>query len=131
MVRIVIDFLWLSILLSILLGLLASVIPAIGQSGAFVSSMVGALGAGMFYRRRTGIEATSAFAWKAAFVVTVVTLILSAVVVAWLRKSGSLSELDEISGGAYALGIVFVGIITLLVVRFFFRWGTRLGAKNA
>ncbi len=130
MLRVVIDFLWISILLSILLGLLASVVPAIGQSGAFLSSMMGALGAGMLYRRRTGMEATSAYAWKAAFLVTVVSLMLSAVLVAWLSRSGAFPELGEISTTAYILGVAFVGIITVLVVRFFFRWGTRLGAND-
>ena len=130
MIRIVIDFLWISILVSLLLGLLASVIPALGQSGTFIATVAAALGAGLFHGRRTGMEATKAFAWKAALAITVATLVLSTIVVAVLRRSGGLVELGEISTGAYLLGVFVVGLVTLLLSRFFFRWGTKRGATH-
>lgn len=131
MVRIVIDFLWISVLVSILLGLLASVLPALGQSGTFIATIAAALGAGLFHGRRTGVEATGRFAWKAAAAITATTLILSAIVIATLRRSGAFEELDAISPGAYALGVFLVGLVTLILARFFFRWGTRRGAAHA
>lgn len=131
MIRIVIDFLWISILVSLLLGLLASVLPALGQSGTFIATIAAALGAGLFHGRRTGVEATRRFAWKAAAAITVTTLVLVALFIAILRRSGAFEELDAVSPLSYALGVFFVGLVTLLLARFFFRWGTRRGAAHA
>jgi len=130
MIRIVIDFVWISILVSLLLGLLASVVPALGQSGTIVATISAALGAGLFHGRRTGAEATKGFAWKAALAITIATLVLSTIVVTILRRSGGLVELGEISAAAYFLGVFVAGLVTLLVARYFFRWGTKLGATH-
>lgn len=130
MIRIVADFLWIAVLLSVLLGLLASVVPAIGQSGGLVSAVVGAMAAGMFHGRRTGIVAGAGFAWRAAFAITAAMLALSVIVVEWMRRSGGLPELAGISPAGYALALAAVALLTLLVTRVFFRWGTKLGAAE-
>ena len=130
MIRIVFDFLWVSILTSLLLGLIATIIPALGTSGTAVGTLTGAMVSGQLYGRRARAVASKGYAWQVALVVTVVTLALTALVVYALRQSGNLAELGEISWNAYAIGVAFVGLITLFIVRFFFRWGSKTGAKS-
>lgn len=131
MIRAVLDFLWITIILSVLLGLLGSVVPAIGQAGSLIGMMAGAMGAGYFHARRTGAPASKGFSWKVALVATAAMLLFSALMVEWMRGSGGFPELRTISPGGYALGIAMVGVLILLVVRFFFRWGTKQGAPGA
>jgi len=128
MLRVIFDFVWIAILASITMGLLSSVIPAIGQSGTFISTMSGALISGFLHGRRTGVMATNAFSWQVAAVATVVMLAMSAALIEGMRRAGGFADLGEISVGAYALGIGVVGVLTLLVVRVFFRMGTKQGA---
>ncbi len=130
MIRIVFDFVWVSILVAILLGLIATVIPALGTSGTALGTMMGAMVSGQLYGRRMRAEATKGFAWQVAVVITIVTLVLTAIVINLMRRSGGFAELGEVSVTAYAIGVAFVGVITLLIVRFFFRWGSKTGAKS-
>ena len=130
MARIVLDYLWIFVLTTILLGFLGRYVPALGQSGTFVATMIAATGAGVFYRRRAGAVASKALAWRSALSIAVVTLSLVALVVAWLRRSGGLADLGAVSPLAYAIGLLVAGIVVLLVARLFFRWGTKLGGAD-
>jgi len=130
MIRIVFDFLWVSIVVSILLGLLSTLVPALGAGGGVLCTMMGALVAGQLYGRRTGAEATNGFAWRAALGMTMMMLVVTAVLVPLLHRAGAMPELSEIPGATLALGGVAIAIITLLVTRFFFRWGTTTGANS-
>ncbi len=130
MIRIVFDFLWVSILVAILLGLIATIIPALGTSGTAIGTITGAMVSGQLYGRRIRAEATKGFAWRVAVVITLVTLILTTILINVMRQSGGFAEIGQISWTSYAIGVAFVGILTLLIVRYFFRWGSKTGAKS-
>lgn len=128
--RIAFDFLWIFIVTSILLGLLATVIPSLSTTGTAVGTLTGAIMSGQRHGRRSGGEASRSFSWKVALVLTLITLIVTAILVGVVRQSAGFDDLGEISPSSYALGVAVMGALVLFLVRFFFRWGTKMGAKS-
>ena len=122
--RIVIDFLAISVVLTILVAMLGQVLPGVAQLGSLFGAGVAAFAAGHLHGRRTGAEADSGFAWRAALAMAAaMTVVLTgALLVSPARESLATSPMG------YAVGAVVFGLVILLVARLVFRLGTRTGA---
>jgi len=128
--RILFDFLWVFIVTSVVLGLLSTIFPFLGNTGTAIGTITGAMMAGQRHGRLTGSEASRPFSWKVALMIAIATVIVIAIVVAMVRQADGMPELDAIPFSTYALGVVVMGGLILLLVRFFFRWGTKMGANS-
>ena len=131
--RIVIDYIWLTVAISLLLAALAYMFPALGSSSSMITTMIAAMTAGQFYGGRTAQEASSGFAWKVAGILTLVSLVLGAIVLAAFHFAGLplLPEGTDIGAGAWILIIGISSLVVFLITRFFFRMGVKMGAKTA
>lgn len=132
--RIVIDFLWISVVIALILGVISYFYPNLGSSSGAVTTTVAAMTAGQMYGQRTGTEVSKGFAWKAAAWMTVASLALAAVVLGALKAADIPLLPDgsvELSLGTWALITMFISILVLLVTRFTFRWGVKTGVKAA
>lgn len=129
--RIVIDYIWLTIVMSILLAVLAYMFPALGSSSSMITTMIAAMTAGQFHGGRTGQEVSSGFAWKTAGILTLVSLVLGALVLGAFHLAGAplLPEGMDIGAGAWIMIIGISSLVVFLISRFFFRMGVKNGAK--
>lgn len=130
MTRIVLDFFGVTILCAILFAVIAYFFPGLGSPSGAVTTVVAALVAGQLYGRRTGAEVSSGFAWKVAFVLTALSLILAALVLLGLPAMGIAVMPDApISFVQLLFALVFVGGLSLLAIRFTFRMDVKQGSK--
>jgi len=127
--RIIVDFFAVSILCGILFAIIAYFFPDLGSPGGAISTVLGAMLAGQFYGRRTGAEVSSGFAWKVAAILTVLSVVLAAVLLMSLRALGD-PTLMGISVNMFLTAIVFLGVLSLLAIRFSFRIGVKQGVKT-
>jgi len=134
--RIILEYFGLTIVCAILIGVIAYFIPAVSGSTSAVTTVVASMIAGQLYGRRTGQEVSSGFAWKVAGILTLLSLIAGAVAL-WYIISAQIPvtddglTLDGLSPGMMLGIFVFVGLLSLLAIRFSFRMGVKQGAKLA
>jgi len=131
--RIIFDYAWISITITILLGLIAYFFPDFGGSGSAVTTVVSGMVTGQLLGQRTGQEVTSAFAWKVAAILTLVALLIAALIVIGFHFVGVpiLPEGQPIGASGWVLILGISASIILLITRFSFRWGVKMGAKAA
>lgn len=131
--RIIVDYIWISVAITIVFGIIAYFFPDFGSSGGAVTSVITAMVTGQLHGQRTGSEVTSGFAWKTAAILTLVALLMAAVIVGGLQLAGVpvLPEGPPIGAGGWVMIIGFSALLILMVTRFTFRWAVKLGAKAA
>jgi len=126
--RIILDFFGISLLCGAAFAAVAYFFPDVGSPSGAVSTVIGSMIAGQLYGRRTGEEVSSGFAWKVAAILTVVSLILAAAVFWFLKSQGDpdLAAMPlDLTLGMFA----FLGLLSLLAIRFTFRFGVKQGIK--
>ncbi len=133
--RIIIDFFGALLLIAILLAVVSYFFPSFGGSGGAVTTVVAALVAGQFYGRRTGQPVSSGFAWKVAAVLTVLSLALAALILWYVVTAGvpvteDGNALSSLSPQVLLLVFGFLGLISLLGIRFMFSMGVKQGIKS-
>jgi len=131
--RIIFDFVGVTLIIALIFGAISYFFPSVGNSSGAVTSVVAAMTTGQLYGQRTGQEVSSGFAWKVAAILTVVSLIIGAVVIAGFRLAGEPLLPEDINLDAGTIGLVFAiaGLIVFLISRFAFRWGVKTGARGA
>lgn len=128
--RIVFDFFLVMVLCGLAFALLSYFFPSLGSPSGAVSTVVASLIAGQLHGRRTGAEVSSGFAWKVAFILTILSLILAAVLLTGMLTLGPDSTpLAGLSFVQLLFALVFVGGLSLLAIRFTFRMGAKQGAQ--
>ena len=108
-------------------------------SGAnLVPLIVGAMIAGQYHAKRTGIRPPSGFSWLAAFWMTVISValgVVAAVVLLWFLgadEARALSDLVDRMTITALVGILFVvSLICILITRLMFGIGITQGLKTA
>lgn len=123
------DFFAVSILCGIVFAIISYFFPDLGSPGGAVSTVVGAMLAGQFYGRRTGAEVSGGFAWKVAAILTAISLVLAGVLF-WFLKSQGDPVLADLSAGILIASFAFLGVLSLLAIRFSFRFGVKQGVKT-
>jgi len=134
MQRIVFDFLWITVLISLLMAGIFYLIPGLQGSSGIVATVVAAMSAGQLHGRRTGELIESGPAWSVAVVLTLVSLVFGLVIILGLNAmdiSVLPPDVPEISAGRWAIGIAVATLICLVAVYFSFRFGVRQGVKLA
>jgi len=127
--RIIVDFFGVSILCGLAFAILTYFFPDLGSPGGAVSTVVGSMVAGQLYGRRTGSEVSSGFAWKVAAILTAISLVLAFALLWFLKSQGDPRLAGDISPGLLTGMFAFIGLLTLLAIRFMFRMGVKQGAN--
>lgn len=128
--RIIIDFVGLSVLAAIAFAAVEYFFSINTPNGTVVT-IVAAMVAGQLYGSRTGREVTSAFAWKVALVLTLVSLLIGTVILTGLSFLGESLIPEDISMGVLFVILLVALTVSVLIIRFTFRWAVKLGAKNS
>ena len=120
--RIAFDFTWIPIAIAILLAVISYFFSDLGSTSSMITTVVAAMTTGQLYGQRTGAEVTSGFAWKAAAVMTLVSILIAVVVISGLQLAGVPLFPGDIPQDVIAIAIAIGALIAFLVCRFAFRW---------
>ncbi len=130
MKRIIIDFFAISILCAVVFAAIAHFFPDLGSPGGAISTVIGSMIAGQLHGARTGEEVSSGFAWKVAAILTLISILLAILVLLVLRNVFDNPLTIGISVAQFLSVTAFAGILSLLAIRFTFRFGVKLGIKK-
>ena len=141
MVRICLDFTVIFVLATIALIVISGLLAVYagfdaGIGTSFVPPMVGALFAGQNYVTRTKTMPENGLSWKAALMMTLVSFTIGVVVVLLIfgvaTGTGEASPLNGVQSfpvAIFAAVVLVIGLLQLLVIRFFFGMGAKQSIK--
>jgi len=130
--RIIFDYVWITLAIAIVFALIGYFFPDLGSSSSsVVTTMIAAMVAGQLHGQRTGLEVSSGFAWKAAAILTLVSLAIGVAFIALVQMSGEPLLPEDASFGVFGVILAIFVFIGFLITRFAFRWGVKTGAKAA
>lgn len=130
MFRIIIDYVGISVLMGVAFAAVEYFFATNMPNGTVVT-VIAAMVAGQLYGGRTGHEVTSAFAWKVGLVLTLVSLLVAALIFGSAHLLGESLIPDDISMGVLFVILLVALAVSVLIIRFTFRWAVKQGAKNS
>ena len=128
--RVIVDFVGISLLGAIAFTAVEYFFSINAPNGS-VTTVIAGMVAGQLYGGRTGREGSSGFAWKVAGVLTAVSLLLFSMLAAGLYYLRAPMFPAGISVSQLIVALAVAAIVGILIIRFTFRWGVKMGAKNS